>query len=307
MTVVNEKPIQFGQNRGLVGIVTVPTTLDVDRPAVIILNAGLIHRVGPFRLNVDLARRLVERDWLVFRIDQSGLGDSAARPGTLHYEERAVLDAQDAMDALSARLGVKRFIVVGLCAGGLSTHRAALEDERIVGGVLLDAYAYATPTHALYAAMNKAASPAFWQRAGQRALTLLRGARGGDPTTTRVADVQPPRSPESPMDGEQPGQDAAAVFAEDWPARDVIEAELNGILSRGTQLLFVYTGGWSDYVHRDQFFEMFPHLTYPERVQVEFYADADHTYAVASHRARMMSRVENFLDGFARARAARVA
>lgn len=307
MKAVNEKPIQFGENRGLVGIATLPTTLDAERPAVIILNAGLIHRVGPFRVNVELARRLAERNWLVFRIDQSGLGDSAPRPGALSYEERAVLDARDAMDVLSARFGVKRFIVVGLCAGALSTHRTALEDDRVVGGILLDAYAYATPTHALYAAMSKAASTAFWQRAGQRALTMLRGARNGDLTTTPIPEVQRARIPETPTDDEQPGQDAAAVFAEDWPARDVIEAELNGILSRGTRLLFVYTGGWSDYVHRDQFFEMFPHLACPERVEVEFYPEADHTYAIASHRGRMMGRVENFLEGFARQRTARVA
>jgi len=46
--------------------------------------------------HTELARRLAAQHSLVFRIDQSALGDSAQRGDGLSYEERAVVDAKEA-------------------------------------------------------------------------------------------------------------------------------------------------------------------------------------------------------------------
>ena len=55
---MNERIIQFGTTGSLIGIVTRPNddSIDPSKPAVILLNSGIVHKVGPHRLYVKLAR-----------------------------------------------------------------------------------------------------------------------------------------------------------------------------------------------------------------------------------------------------------
>ena len=75
---MTEQVLLFGTNRCLVGMLTEPEKSQVpaDLPAFILFNAGLLHRVGPNRLHVTLARRLARRGFPVLRFDFSGIGDS---------------------------------------------------------------------------------------------------------------------------------------------------------------------------------------------------------------------------------------
>lgn len=77
-----EEAHRFGRASHLVGVVGLP---DTRRAAigVIVLNAGLVHRVGPFRLHVELTRRINATGYATLRFDLSTLGDSAAAPGSL--------------------------------------------------------------------------------------------------------------------------------------------------------------------------------------------------------------------------------
>ena len=58
---MSEEIITFGKTRALVGILHKPVgpAPRADLPAVLLLNAGLLHRVGPNRLYVKIARQLV--------------------------------------------------------------------------------------------------------------------------------------------------------------------------------------------------------------------------------------------------------
>src|SRR5689334_20064244 len=69
-----ENAIVFGGDVRLVGIVTTPAETRADRTGVILLNAGVVHRVGPNRLYVTLARRLAQAGLTVLRFDHSGIG-----------------------------------------------------------------------------------------------------------------------------------------------------------------------------------------------------------------------------------------
>ena len=65
---MNEIALQFGSQQALSAIVSLPD----DKPnntGVILLNAGLVHRMGPFRLNVNLARKLAAENFIVMRLD----------------------------------------------------------------------------------------------------------------------------------------------------------------------------------------------------------------------------------------------
>ncbi len=287
---VAEKAHTFGEGRLLFGIASLPAgqTPAPERPAVVLLNAGLVHRVGPFRLHVELARRLAGRGFLTLRLDQSALGDSLPRPGGLSYEERAVIDARETIDFLAEHYGARRFVLVGLCAGAINAHRAAAADPRVDGIVLLDGYAYRTPGYWRELLLSRLLDERAWRaRARQARLALeraLRQGRGGPAEATAA---------------ELPGEDAAAIFEQDWRPLAEVRRELEGSLDRGLRALFVYTGGWSSYVFAGQFDEMFPALRGRERVEVRYLPLADHTYVLLEHRETMLREVERFVSGFA--------
>jgi hypothetical protein len=56
-----EEVTRLGADGQLLGIVSHPSPMVADRPIVILLNAGVLHRVGPHRMHVTLARQLAQR------------------------------------------------------------------------------------------------------------------------------------------------------------------------------------------------------------------------------------------------------
>ncbi len=85
-----EKIALFGESRNLVGVITQPGDGPAPDFAFVLLNAGVIHHVGPNRINVKLARRLADSGFTVMRFDLSGIGDSRASQSTLSFEAQAV-------------------------------------------------------------------------------------------------------------------------------------------------------------------------------------------------------------------------
>jgi len=85
----------------LFGILTEPEGAPLG-PTVLLLNAGLIHHIGPARLWVSLARRFAAAGMRCLRFDLSGLGDSPVRPGSppRRLPARAAEDVASAAEAL---------------------------------------------------------------------------------------------------------------------------------------------------------------------------------------------------------------
>ena len=126
----------FGQHRNLVGILTEPPDLVLPvGPAVLILNAGLLHRVGPQRLHVKLARRIAELGLPAFRFDLSSIGDSLSPPNDQTFTERSADEIKQAMHLLEEQYGTTRFIPMGICSGADLAAYMALHDPRVVGMV----------------------------------------------------------------------------------------------------------------------------------------------------------------------------
>jgi pimeloyl-ACP methyl ester carboxylesterase len=138
---MRETAVLFGSARSLVGIMTPPpeTTKARDLPAAILLNSGLIHRVGPNRLYVNLARLLATLGFPVLRFDFSGIGDSQVREDHLAFEKSAISETQEAMDYLHAVAGSRQFILMGICSGANASFHTACRDPRVVGAVLINA------------------------------------------------------------------------------------------------------------------------------------------------------------------------
>ncbi len=281
----------FGADEGLLGIVTMPAerllASSATRPFVVLLNAGLVHRVGPFGMGVQLARNLAARGYRVLRFDQTGLGDSAARPSGAPIEDQVVADGRAAMDSLAARYGARTFVVGGLCSGALNAHRICAADPRVVGMWMLDGYAYPTRRYYRHLFLRRIRNPASWRLLSRRIYAHARARVGALRGATPPADHAPAAVHE---DGRH------AIFYQDWPPIVDARRELEQMLGRGVRILFVYTGGWSSFVDPRQFDEIFPRLARRSQIRVTYYPRADHSYLALDDRATMVGEVGAFLD-----------
>ena len=102
-----EKIYQLGENKNLVTIALTPVNGSdgIEKPVILLLNAGLVHRVGPFRFNVDMARILSKLGYFTARFDVSGIGDSTMPKNAGSYEERIKDDVIEVMNFFQKRTG----------------------------------------------------------------------------------------------------------------------------------------------------------------------------------------------------------
>ena len=127
-TELTERPVLFGSDALLFGIVTEPVRSELRRRGVILLNAGADYHIGASRMYVSLARRWARRGYYVMRLDLAGLGDSETRAGSVANEVfpvAAVDDIRAAVEFMRARYGVGDMTLAGLCSGAYHALRAA--------------------------------------------------------------------------------------------------------------------------------------------------------------------------------------
>ena len=271
-----ETVCNFGANGGLFGILTTPDD-DVrvkSAPIALILNAGIVHRVGPFRMHVDLARSLAAQGFSTMRIDLSGLGDSSPRTGKLETENRAELDVADAMDYLTQQTGIESFVLLGLCSGAYNSHKVSVRDKRIVGGVFMDGIVFRTLGFYLRQHFVRYLKPRFWRNAIKRRWVQKRSV--GD------------------EDGESLG--ASEFFNVEGLTIDNVISDLNKLLKRGVQMLFLYTDGYDDICGRSQFQEMYGFQPDEGQLQVEYYPKSEHTFRLIENRKAVCDRVTHWFS-----------
>lgn len=265
-----ERTLTFGPRGELVGLLTEPDApAGPPLPAVLLWNVGVNHRVGPFRFNVDLARRLARRGHAVLRFDLSGLGDSAARREALPDAERAVRDVQDALSVLRLRGVAREFVLVGFCSGVDAAHAAAVRESDVVGVVQIEGYAFRTEG---FERRRRARllSPERWLRFAATQLPVV-GPR------LRAALHQ------------------EAVFQRCYPDWGRYTEELEALAARGTRLLLLYLGGDTDVNDVGQFDEMFPMKSGRRAVEVGYFPGTDHTLYAPGSRELVFARLESWL------------
>jgi pimeloyl-ACP methyl ester carboxylesterase len=141
---MREEALLFGKAKSLVGIITDPPPEQRSKglPGILLLNAGIIHHVGPNRIHVKIARSMAALGFVVLRFDFSGIGDSKVRDDNLPFAESAVRETQEAMDYLSATRGVERFHLIGISSGAIVSYKAAGRDARVIGATLINPASY---------------------------------------------------------------------------------------------------------------------------------------------------------------------
>jgi alpha/beta superfamily hydrolase len=126
---VKERPVFFGAEADLFGVVTEPRRGELRRRGVILVNAAADNHIGAARMYVTLARRWARRGYVVLRMDFAGIGDSATRPGRPDddvFPPTALDDMRAAIDLMRNRYGVGEMTLAGLCSGGYHALRAAV-------------------------------------------------------------------------------------------------------------------------------------------------------------------------------------
>jgi pimeloyl-ACP methyl ester carboxylesterase len=139
---MRESVRRFGPERSLVGVLTEPASSS-GRPAVLLLNSGIVPRVGPNRIHVNISRRLVELRYPVLRFDFSGIGDSPPRADHLPFEESSVEETVAAMDHLRDTIGADTFVLAGICSGADVALATAGRDARVAGVAAVNARRFA--------------------------------------------------------------------------------------------------------------------------------------------------------------------
>jgi pimeloyl-ACP methyl ester carboxylesterase len=267
---MKERVCQFGPERNLTGILTEPAAKDVrpESPAVLMLNAGLIHRVGPHRMSFELAHRLAECGFRCLRFDLGGLGDSESLAEATSDENPALPDIKAAMDFLEVKHGIHSFVLFGLCSGADNSYAAAIHDPRISGMVLLDGFGFWTIKSYLVHYLPRVYRPQVWINLARRIFFPSRRSFEKD-ALLRQQQLRRP-----------------------FGTRAEVESALQSLVDRGAQMLCFYTGGAEKYYnYAGQFFDTFKRLDGRGRIEVQFYPNADHTYTFSEDRDRMLTRV----------------
>jgi pimeloyl-ACP methyl ester carboxylesterase len=141
-----ERPWRLRRDFGDVfGVLAAPARgAEEGGPTVVFLNAGAVRHTGPDRLWVELSRAAAAAGVRALRVDLEGIGETDGEPlGRGHvgefYAARFERQVGTILNSLeSSGLG-RRFMVVGLCAGGYWGYRVARSDRRVERGVLINA------------------------------------------------------------------------------------------------------------------------------------------------------------------------
>ncbi|PID62268.1 MAG: hypothetical protein CSB44_04015 [Gammaproteobacteria bacterium] len=271
----DERAVVIDESTALVGIVH-----GVDkghgRPAVVLINAGFLHRVGPNRLNTDLARKLGEEGFCSIRIDISGLGDSGPRTDVSDNLELVSTDLDRAMDFLEHEHGYRRFVLMGLCSGAYDTLRKAEHDERVIGLVNLDGTGYRTARfyihHVLFHLLPRSLEAWRWQRLWKRYRDSRRQGRNHD-------DAQAIESGSAQRAG------FMSLLAFTDLSREQSGQLIEKLASRGVKMHFVFSGGVSGYYnYHGQFDDTFRDFDFRGMVSHRYFPDNDHLNMLQIHR-----------------------
>lgn len=283
MQAVLENAVMFGKFGGLVGIVServeelpaVDDTARREQPAVVILNTGILHRVGAGRLSVILARRLAIAGHHVLRFDLSGIGDSTRRRDNLPPIEGAIADLRDAVEWFQAARGFKRVILIGNCSGADLALLYAGTDQRVVGMALVDAST--PPTLGYY--VRKCLDHEVWRRE-LRALSSVAKAR-----------LASPRQPTS-ADGWQ-YDDSLRLSSR--RAQAMLAGAYRHAFANSVRTLAIFTTGAAWYSYRNQLFDAFPDVNFEGNLRFEYFKRCDHLMTHEANRSRFFEVVESWL------------
>lgn len=258
-----DRIVQFGPDGRLLGVLS-GASLPASAPTLVLPSAGLVPRAGPFRLHVELARRLAPRGIRTFRFELPGIGETPRLAGIGAREATLA-----ALDRLATDFDCHEFVVGGVCSGADVGWQAALDDPRVRAVVMLDGVSFTGPWFQLARLAGVMRRPMReWLGVMRRWFARARsGAAALD-----MADYR------------------------EWPDRAEARRQFAALLARNVRSLWIYTGGYSDrFLHPRQFGWSFGKAVADDKVAMHYWPDCDHTFYARAHRDRLLGTIENWL------------
>lgn len=273
---MHELAVSFGPGKHLSGTLALPDDLAARPVGFIMLNAGVIHRIGPHRFNVRLARRLAEQGWPSLRFDLAGQGDSDNAPQVQAFDRQIVADLRAAMDHLGRTAGIEHFVIAGICSGAHRGLAVAQEDSRVIGLWMLDGHAYPSSQTAAQRRLL------LWRR---DPLGTLRGWFGWPRRWLASRLARLPRR----QDDDAPSE---IDFGRNTPPRDTFAAMLAKVDQRGGRVFIHHSGGMlATFSYARQFQDVFGNEPFASRVRCEFWPDVDHTLSTLAAQRRVIDAI----------------
>jgi pimeloyl-ACP methyl ester carboxylesterase len=273
-----EQAVLLGERHSLVSVIARPRVArNIDLPAVVILNTGIVHRVGHHRMYVTLSRILAARGYTVVRFDQSGLGDSGPRSDHLPPLAGGLADIREVLDALEKAQQISRFILTGLCSGADQAVLYGHADPRVVGLIIMDPTIPPTPRYYLYYILRR-------MRQVQNWINFMSGRSG----LVRMAAAHL-RNRMWPQDRARPPTLQNLQFS------PYLAQCYAATAARGMKILAAFTALSPRHAYERQILDAFPEVSAGGSLQLQYFPESDHLFSASSDRARLFRVIDAWL------------
>jgi len=263
----------------LVGIVTRPAPAQhKDEPAIVILNTGIVHRVGHHRMYVSLSRELAKTGRTVVRFDFAGIGDSKPRSDSTSPLMASLSDIREVLDTLEKTHGMKKFILVGLCSGADHAVLYAHTDARVVGLVLMDPTLPPTLRYYLHYVMQRLKNIRNW-------ISVATGRSG----LMRLLSTHVLSSVRSKPQIE-------GLSLQNLRFSSYLPQCYRGAAERGVRMLAVFTSVSVRHTYKQQMTDAFPEASAGGKLRLEFFPESDHLFSGEKVRSRLGAVICDWLD-----------
>ena len=288
---MQEKTVTFNGAARIAGIITLPDggAPDPEAAGVLILNEGILHRIGAGRLHVKLARHLASQGFICCRLDHSSIGDSGPRRGTESFEDAAPAEVQLAMDYLGEVYGLKKFIIYGLCSGSDVAFELGVADDRIAGLLHVDAHIYSTPKSRFNMYINHYGPRLFklsaWRGAIKRKLKEL--SSGKKESKLDVLDDE--------------GRDewfADPDYIRVKPPKEYTAKGLRKIVEKKIPMYICFTdaGYFGEYNYVNQYRDAFSDIDFGDLLQLQHLKSSTHLVTALNHQRQLLEDIDGFLQ-----------
>ena len=281
---MNEIVYNFGQENVLCGTLTSPEHKNNSDslPCFILLNAGLVNQAGPFRLHAELSRELAKHNFHTLRFDLSGIGDSLKHRDSRPHDEQIAGDIANALDLVTDKTGIEKFVLMGICTGADNTHKATLADSRVIGAIMIDGYVYKTLGYHFRHLCPRIFNPSIGYQWLKRLLT---------PTSSTKSDHSVTSNLEQKLVTEK------EVYYWELPPKQAVLADLKNFIERQVNQVYIFTDNWSwSFNHKNQFHEMYKQVDFKELATCVYFDQADHIYTLVRDREKLINTVCDWAD-----------
>ena len=173
---------------------------------------------------------------------------------------------------------MNNFVLIGLCSGADNAHRSALVDSRVIGAIFIDGYGY--PTLKYY-------------------LKRLNSVILGQSNLFKSINIRIRNLINSIFSDKSEDDKRKAVYFWNMPKKKNAIADLNVLIKRGVNLLFIYTkGAYRYYNHHSQYRNMLKSVKYDDELRVKYYHKSDHMFSLLNDRDNVIEYICQWVTRF---------